>query len=191
MGEAGTCLIRKDGKGETERCQEGVRQPEREEGPAEKCIFPEQDRQAPNAPRTPALMRLAHRGRLWGHPFFETLPPVSVPEGSLLSLAPSLPPSNLERLSPAEIRGPTPPPMRMNFYLQGMRRRERRTWKMKTKRRKRRRESACLPRKPPRRRLLQTSRRGRPRPRVQRVGVEGPEGAKRHTKLAPEGPGGS
>lgn len=81
--------------------------------------------------------------------------------------------------------------MLMNFYLQGMRRRERRTWKMKTKRRKRRRESVCLPRKPPKRRLLQTSRRGRPRPRFQRVGVEGPEGAKRHTKLAPEGPGGS
>ena len=119
MGEAGTCLIRRDGKGETERCQEGVRQPDREEGPAEKCIFPEQDRQAPNAPRTPAFMRLAHRVRLCGHPFFETLPPVSVPEGSLLPLAPSLPPSNLERLSPTEIRGPTPPPHADEFLPTG------------------------------------------------------------------------
>lgn len=123
--------------------------------------------------------------------FFENLPPVSVPEGSLLPLAPSLPPRNLERLSRTEIRGPTPTPILMNFYLQGMRRRKRMTWKMKTKRRKRKRESACLPRSPPKRRLLQTPRRGRPRPRVQRVGVEGPEGAKRHTKLTPEGPGGS
>lgn len=121
--------------------------------------------------------------------FFENLPSVSVPEGSLLPLAPSLPPRNLER--PAEIRGPTPTPILMNFYLQGMRRRKRMTWKMKTKRRKRKKESACLPRNPPKRRLLQTSRRGRPRPRVQRVGVEGPEGAKRHTKLGPEGPGGA
>lgn len=102
-------------------------------------------------------------------------------KGSPLSLA-------LTHLFPAiwapRRMGPTPAPITRSFYLQ-RRRRKRRTTMTQRKRRKkkRKRKSLRLPRSPLKRRLLQTSRRGKPR--LQRVGVKPTEGAHRQVKGAP------